>query len=108
MGVGGLYYRYIGKELNEELGLDLAIYTSYDPAIGIWLQIDPIYEKYYGLTPYNGMGNNPIILSDPNRDTLRVNVFDQSTRPQDNGATGTFYTADIYIYDDETGDVYGP
>jgi RHS repeat-associated protein len=34
-------YRYNGIERNEELGLDLAVFRSYDPAIGRWLQVDP-------------------------------------------------------------------
>jgi hypothetical protein len=54
------------------------------------------------------MGNNPILYSDPMGDTLRVHVFDQASRPQDNGTAGTTYTADIYVYDDETGELHGP
>lgn len=67
-------YRYNGIEHSEELGLDLAPFRSYDPAIGRWMQIDPRAEKYVGMSPYNGMGNNPISISDPNGDTLRIQV----------------------------------
>jgi len=65
-------YRFNGIEHVEEVGLDMAFYRSYDPAIGRWMQIDPKAEKYYLFTPYNGMGNNPLFYSDPNGDTLRV------------------------------------
>ena len=36
-----------------------------------------------------------------------VHVFDQNTRPQDNGIAGTTYSADIYVLDDDSGDLYG-
>ncbi len=101
-------YRFNGMERNDDLGLDLAFYRSYDPTIGRWMQIDPMAEKYPGMSPYNGMGNNPIFYGDPMGDTLRVYVFDQGDRPQDDGTAGATYTADVYVYDDETGDLYGP
>ena len=66
-------YKFNGIERNDDLGLDLAFYRSYDPTIGRWMQIDPMAEKYPGMTPYNGMGNNPILYSDPMGDTLRLN-----------------------------------
>src|SRR5690606_35388246 len=45
---------------------------SYDAAIGRWMQTDPRAEKYYGMTPYNGLGNNPMLLADPLGDTLKI------------------------------------
>ena len=65
-------YRYNGIEFNEELGVDLsfATYRTLDAAVGRWLQVDPKAETLYGMTPYNSMGNNPILHSDPNGDVL--------------------------------------
>ena len=36
----------------------------YDPEIGQWLSIDPLYENYPGNTPYNFVMGNPISLKD--------------------------------------------
>ncbi|NJC25714.1 RHS repeat-associated core domain-containing protein [Neolewinella antarctica] len=71
-GGKGNDYRYNGMERNEELGLDLAFYRAYDPTIGRWLQVDPKAESFANLSPYNGMGNNPISIIDPLGDSLIV------------------------------------
>jgi RHS repeat-associated protein len=65
-------YRYNGIERNQELGLDLAFFRSYDPAIGRWMQVDPKAEAFTWASPYNGMLNNPISNIDPLGDTTRV------------------------------------
>ena len=38
---------------------------NYDPAIGRWMNMDPLSENYFILSPYNFVANNPILLSDP-------------------------------------------
>ena len=58
-------YRYNAIERNDELGLDLAPFRSYDPAIGRWLQIDPLTVVVPSMTPYRFGFNNPIQYSDP-------------------------------------------
>jgi len=35
---------------------------------GRWLQVDPEAEKFYPLSPYNSMGNNPVSMVDPDGD----------------------------------------
>ena len=56
-----------GKELQEELGLNQYDYgaRNYDPALGRWMNIDPLAEKYFGASPFNYVLNSPINSVDP-------------------------------------------
>ena len=38
----------------------------YDAVLGRWHAVDPMSEKYYGVSPYLYCANNPILLVDPN------------------------------------------
>ena len=60
-------YKYNGKELQDELGLNMYDYgaRNYDPALGRWMNIDPLAEKRLNKTPYNYCSNNPINRIDP-------------------------------------------
>jgi RHS repeat-associated protein len=59
-------FKYNGKELNDELGLNWYDYGMrlYNPALGRWNAIDPLVEKYFPLSPYSFAANSPIILKD--------------------------------------------
>ena len=61
-------YKYNGKELDRKDGLDWYDYGAryYDAALGRWHVVDPMSEKYYGVSPYLYCANNPILLVDPN------------------------------------------
>ena len=60
-------YRYNGKELDRQLSLDLYDYGArhYDAALGRWLTVDPMAEKYYSISSYVYCGNNPVRFIDP-------------------------------------------
>lgn len=72
-------YRYNGIERNDDLGLDMAFFRTYDPAIGRWLQVDPKAESFATMSPYTGMGNNPISIVDPMGDSLELIIGEAYT-----------------------------
>ncbi len=62
-------YKYNGKELNEELGLNWYDYgaRNYQADLGRWFNVDPLADELHNLSmsPYNYCANNPIIFVDP-------------------------------------------
>ena len=60
-------YQYNQKELNSDFGLLWSDYGArwLDLQRGVWGQIDPLAEKYYGWSGYNYVAGNPIKHIDP-------------------------------------------
>ena len=54
-------------ELNEELGLEWYDFNArnYDPALGRWMNIDPLADSYHSWSPYNFVYNSPLKFIDP-------------------------------------------
>lgn len=54
--------KYNGKELDRMHGLDWYDYgaRNYDAPILAWDRMDPLCEKYYGVSPYVYCANNPV------------------------------------------------
>ena len=61
-----LNYKFGGKEYNQELGLNWYDVSArnYDPALGRWMNLDPLAELMRNQSPYNFGFNNPIYFSD--------------------------------------------
>jgi RHS repeat-associated protein len=61
-------YKYNGKELDREYGLNLYDYGAryYDAVLGSWTTTDPMAEKHHEWSVYNYCIDNPIRFIDPN------------------------------------------
>jgi RHS repeat-associated protein len=72
----GYRYGFNGKEKDDEVkgagnSYDFGA-RMLDVRLGRWLSIDNSYDKYPDISPYAGIGNNPIIFIDPNGKEFRV------------------------------------
>jgi RHS repeat-associated protein len=88
-------YKYNGKELQDELGLNMYDYgaRNYDPAIGRWMNIDPKAEKYYNISSYVYVADNPIFYIDQDgKEIIVANKADQGAvlKMINSKALGTF------------------
>jgi len=67
-------FLFNGKEQDEETGLFYYGARYYDPHSYQWLGVDPMQDKYPGLSPYNFNLGNPIIYRDENGKTPKLYI----------------------------------
>ena len=89
-------YKYNGKELERTAGLDLYDYGArwMVSKIGArFTTMDPMCEKYYGISPYAYCGGNPVNRIDPDgmKDTIFVQGQDKPVSDLPNTETPLFY-----------------
>ncbi len=103
------YETFQGQEYTEDLGLNIHEWTFRfsDPSIGRFWQIDPLAEDYVYNSTY-AFSENRVIDAVELEGLEKVLVVDIDERPQDNGTAGTTYTGEMYIMNEETGDIDGP
>lgn len=65
----GHTYGFNGMERDNEVKGNGNEYTTtfrqFDPRVGRWLSTDPLEAQFAGESPYNGMGDNPVLFNDP-------------------------------------------
>ena len=70
-------YKYNGKEFDNKYGLNTYDYGArqHYPVLARWDRIDPLCEKYYGVSPYAYCENDPVNAIDPDgRNGLKVSI----------------------------------
>jgi len=58
-------YLFNAKELDEETGLYYYGARYLNPMDAMWLSVDPLFEKYVGMSPYVYCAGNPVKFIDP-------------------------------------------
>ncbi len=78
-------YKFNGKELDESTGYYYYGARYYDPAISIFLSVDPLAEDYPNINPYTYVGNNPMNFVDPDGRKIvpSAYVYNSKTRTLD-------------------------
>ena len=71
---------FTGHEKESDLaeGIYTTEYRLYDARVGRWLSVDPLFEKYVGMSPYNYCAGNPVMMVDP--DGRRVEAFNEESQ----------------------------
>lgn len=73
-------FTFTGKEKDAETGYGYfgARYMDHD-LMTMWMSVDPMADKYPGMSPYSYCANNPVKLVDPDGREIDVSgMFDQN------------------------------
>lgn len=95
-------YKYNGKELQDDSigGFNLNLYDygarNYDPALGRWMKIDPLAEKFFSESPYVYVNNDPLGYADfDGKDYIMTIEYDKNGK-----FTGVKISGTVYIQGD--------
>ena len=98
-------YLFNGKE-DQVLGrlglLDFGA-RMYDPLTTRWFNLDPLAEKYYGISPYAFCINNPVKFVDPDGRDAVIVVFPDYKISTPLGKIGGLGHAGVLLIDNKTG-----
>jgi RHS repeat-associated protein len=111
-------YKYNGKEWQDELGLNMYDYgaRNYDPALGRWMNIDPLAETSRRWSPFTYCYNSPMVFVDP--DGMRADwysdadgniVHDEKIKSQedlDKADIKGEYIKESFVAKDQNGSIY--
>ena len=89
-----LGFTFNAKELDNETGLYYYGARYLDPTGAMWLSVDPLFEKYAGMSPYNYCSGNPVKMVDPDGRHTIVNIPGEEEYVYDcdaNNGKGAFY-----------------
>ena len=98
-------FLFNAKELDNETGLYYYGARYLDPTGAMWLSVDPMWEKYAGMNPYNYCAGNPVKLVDP--DGRDIVVYSKGENNEDieytfvtgDDGKGAFYDKNGNVYD---------
>ncbi len=93
-------YGFTNKEEQDEIGLNWIDITArnYAPAIGRWMNIDPLAELMRRHSPYNYAFNNPIFFLDPDGMMACPNG-DCPDPPENNGPVDQVVNTAVAVWD---------
>ena len=92
-------YLFNAKELDEETGLYYYGARYLDPTNVAWLSVDPLFEKYVGMSPYGYCAGNPVKLVDPDgKDYIKKEDGDIVYFPYDLESKGAKVGESFSIY----------
>ena len=72
----GSAYKFNGKEKDDETGYSYYGARYYTDRLSIWLSVDPLADKYPHLSPYAYCADNPVMLVDPDGNSVFPSAAD--------------------------------
>ena len=88
-------YKFSGKELGPATGLYYFGVRYYYPRTSVWLEVDPLADKYPEKTPYHYCSNNPVMKIDPDgRDEYELNKKGNIVNQIENKSEDSFHMVD--------------